>query len=323
MVAKHVNLSVTTVIQIFDEHVQMNRNRLSTAICIDEFYFSKKATHKYALLIVNFKNGLVLDVLPSREKRKLSSYFRSIDFTERAIVQYITIDMNCNYRDICYLYFPNAIICIDSFHVMKLINNALDSIRKRVLRKYEKDKKSDEYYLLKHKSHLLYVDIDYQQYESIKHNHHFKYRISSKRQLELMLSYDSELILGWQLKERYHIFNKKSISVNFAKQQLNLSLDTLIQDFFNSNIEDFITVAYTLSEWKVEISNSFLLFDDRRLSNGPIEGRNKYVKIILRLVNGYSNFDRFRNRALFTLNKHSSYCDSKLPNDIPSHIKRG
>lgn len=44
----------------------------------------------------------------------------------------------------------------------------------------------------------------------------------------------------------------------------------------------------------------------------PIEGRNRTVKIILRLANGYTNFNRFRNRVLYVLNKYETYSEKIL-----------
>ena len=68
----------------------------------------------------------------------------------------------------------------------------------------------------------------------------------------------------------------------------------------------------TLESWKKEIINSFIKYDHRKLSNGPIEGRNKYVHIILELANGYSNFKRFRNRAMYILNRLKTYSEEIL-----------
>ena len=70
-------------------------------------------------------------------------------------------------------------------------------------------------------------------------------------------------------------------------------------------------IAATLENWKQEIIYSFCTYDGRKLSNGPIEGRNKIIKIILRLANGYTNFKRFRNRVLYVLNKYETY-DEKI-----------
>lgn len=39
-----------------------------------------------------------------------------------------------------------------------------------------------------------------------------------------------------------------------------------------------IEVSETLKNWKQEILNSFVWIKDRRISNGPIEGKNVSVK---------------------------------------------
>lgn len=46
-------------------------------------------------------------------------------------------------------------------------------------------------------------------------------------------------------------------------------------------MEESISVAVTLEHWKEEILNSFTWINDRRISNGPCEGKNNYVKKIL------------------------------------------
>ena len=42
----------------------------------------------------------------------------------------------------------------------------------------------------------------------------------------------------------------------------------------------------------------------RRLSNGPIEGINSIIEKINVNGNGYTNFFRFRNRVIFSINKN-------------------
>ena len=49
----------------------------------------------------------------------------------------------------------------------------------------------------------------------------------------------------------------------------------------------------TLEEWRNEIVNSFSYVNGKRVSNGPIEGRNSLIKKIIKLANGFSNFKRF------------------------------
>jgi len=284
-------------------------------------------------VFLDFTKDYVIDILPSRAKHYISSYLRSIPISERAIVNYVSIDMNDNYRDICSLYFPNAIICVDSFHVVKYISTALDNVKLRILRKYAYNPKSNQYYLLKYQKHLLFTDSKYDNFSNVKYNHHFKYKVSDKRKLEMLLAIDPDLYQAFLLKERYLLFNNSNVSLDIILPKLLV----LIADFANSSIPEMVSISRTLNNWKSEIVNSFTtikkktrsnnssVFVSARVSNGPIEGRNKYLKLLLKLANGFHNFDRFRNRALFVLNRYQSFSSSRLDNSIvrhfPSHKK--
>lgn len=310
-VSRLVHLSVTEVIGIFDQYVQIERKPLQKVICIDEFYFSRHSKNKFACLLIGFKNGLVLDVLESRKKSYLRSYFRMIDQKERDAVHFISMDMYDNYREIAKIYFPNALCCADSFHVIKNINDALDKIRCKVMNRYKGNKKSDEYYLLKYKNRLLFIDSLKISDNHFKYNHHFKYKMSQSVLLEKMLNIDKELKYAYELKEMYIIFNNSKDEMN----KISNELDVIIAAYKISGISLFVEIGNTLSNWKQEIINSFHTYEGRRINNGPIEGRNKYVKIILELANGYKNFKRFRNRLLYVFNKHEK------PFDKPKETK--
>ncbi len=85
--------------------------------------------------------------------------------------------------------------------------------------------------------------------------------------------------------------------------------------------EHLIVIASTLDNWKKEIANSFIPCrrnDGKiiRLSNGKIEGKNSYIKKMITLANGYSNFESFRNRAMYCENYYETYSTEKLPNKV-------
>ena len=328
-VAKAVDLSVNEVIKIFDEHVQVQPGSLSEYIALDEFYFSRHAQRKYALMILSLNKGYVIDILPDREKRHIRNYFRAIPRSERETVRFVSTDMNEVYRDIVYSCFPNAVLCIDPFHVVKNINDALNDIRLRVLRKYKDDKRSDEYYLLKYQRHLLYSDAEYDKFHEAKRSHHFRYKISDADKLDMMLDIDSDLKTAHAIKQHYMFFNDKKNSPEEQREELEIIIDKCL----SSGIEEMIRIANMLENWEEEILNSFNTYEKYiyknnkktwatvRVTSGPIEGRNKMIKIILKLANGYQNFERFRNRALYVLNKRESYSDHKLPNTVKRIMK--
>ncbi|MCD7892953.1 MAG: ISL3 family transposase [Erysipelotrichaceae bacterium] len=324
-VGRLVNLSPTEVVEIFDRYVRIDRKPLQEVICIDEFYFSRHAKNKYACMIIGFRNGLLLDVLKSRRKEYLKNYFRSIPLEERKQVKFISMDMYDNYRDIAHSYLPNALVCADSFHAVKQINEALNKIRLKVMHRYKDNKQSDEYYLLKHKNNLLFKDSLKINDSYYKYNNHFKYRLSEAALLEKMLNIDDELKKAYELKELYMIFNSSKGDL----KEISKFLDDVIIAYKLSGIGPFAEIGETLSQWHEEVVNSFHTYHDRRISNGPIEGRNKYIKIILKLANGYRNFDRFRRRSMYVLNKYEKPLETpqktdalKLPGETRGKYKK-
>ena len=163
--------------------------------------------------------------------------------------------------------------------------------------------------MLKYRKELLFIeDTLTDEFKQIKRNHHFHYDLSEFNLLEMMLKVDKELSKAYELYHEYIRFNNTDYTDTV--KTLN-DLNEIINDFKLSGINEFVEVANTLNNWKAEIVNSFIKYKGIRISNGPIEGRNSLVKKILKIANGYSNFKRFRNRAMYCLNKYASHSFKK------------
>ena len=314
-VAKSFGVSTTRIIEIFDSFVRIKRHSLPRVLLMDEFHVSKHSKYKYPALLMNFENNLIVDIVESRTHDVMSSYFFGINPEERKRVEYICTDMSFTFKPLLKTYFPNATLLIDHFHVVRLVNDQLNHTRKRIMRKYEHNKKSEEYRLLKHRYKILLksrndVDDTITRYDKILEFHATEGMI-----LEKMLSYDDELRQAYYAKEEYLIFDqvKKEDINNTDKRK---ELDNVIRRFRHTQVYESLKVADTLSNWKEEILNSFVWINDRRISNGPCEGKNNYVKKILFNANGMTNFQRARNRIMYSQNKFEMYSMSKYTTRI-------
>lgn len=313
-IAGDLHVSVTKVIEVFDAYVQIPRKPLREVISIDEFYFSSRSRSKYAFLILGL-NGEILDVLDSRRKSPLLDYFQYIPKQERDRVKYVTMDMNEIYRDVVKRRLKNAVICVDSFHVVQLLNDKLDRIRKKVMKRYEKEKGkgSREYYLLKHRYRLLFRDLG-KISQTREYNHHYRLPMSESELLEDILKIDDELKRAYFLKEDYLSFNADFPMGN--REEHERKIDGLAGDFLHSDSRPMIEFGNTLICWKEEILNSFLSYREQRLSNGKIENKNKYIKKIKDIANGYSNFRRFRNRIMYSENPYEKPSEERMEKKV-------
>ena len=67
-----------------------------------------------------------------------------------------------------------------------------------------------------------------------------------------------------------------------------------------------------------EIINSFIIVDDkanRKMNTAIVENRNKSIKLLKHASNGYLNWERFRNRILYTLNEDTTLYYTSIRKD--------
>lgn len=189
-------------------------------------------------------------------------------------------------------------LCVDAFHVVRLIATSLDSVRLRQLTKY--DTQSNQYYLLKSWKKLLF-DSTIDLHNEDKYNRKLKQHVNYAQLLALMFNNNPELEIAYELYHAYLDFNKTFDPLNKKKQ----ALTDLIIEFESSNIEELISVAATLRNWFDEIVNSFTIYEGKRISNAFAERTNGKIKQILANSKGLSNFDRFKRRVMYVVDPNS------------------
>lgn len=299
-VAKRNNISIQKVIDLFDAYIYAPRNTFPKFLCIDEFYFkSSDYKGKYGCLLLDFTTGEVIDVLQDRKKDYLHSYFQKIPKAELDFVQAVSIDMYEPYKIISKLYFKKAIICIDSFHVIKNMTEAFNKVRIRII------KNSDDeilcYLLTKFKGNFTYKNIKLD--NEPQYNRKLKGYYNMRSLFNLAFERSKEIEIVYTLLHNYMYFNDYA-SADDVEDWLNIQINA----FITSEIPEFQTIALTLMNWKEEIINSFKIkVGRRRISNGPIESANRSIKDLFRNANGLVNSKRARNRIMYVLNKNTNY----------------
>ncbi len=315
-VASDLFLSKQNIIDLFDRYIECSTRAFPEIISFDEVHLGNAIIKdKYAFVMLDFKELKIVDVLPSRHKYKLEKYFSRIPLSKRKQVLAVTMDMWETYKILAQTCFPNAIIAIDSFHVIKMINEAVQTIRKKHMMKYDNGQSeillnSDQYYMLKKFNY--YFTTNFYDLNDIVHIHKFRAHWTKTQIRDYLISIDEELRIAYFLSQDYTEFNR--IADYRSSEQ---EFDDFIERFSSSKIGPFLKIATTLSNWRKEIINSFVPIPDvlplnpadtsslasRRLSNGPIEGCNSIIKKIILCGNGYTNFYRLRNRIMYSYNQ--------------------
>lgn len=298
-IAEEFDVSPSYVTNLFDVKVNLHRLQLPEVMCIDEVYLKKLVKRSYCFVIYAPQWRKIVDVLDSRRELDLIDYFSRIPEKEKNNVKYVSMDLYDHYRNVIKKCFPKAKISADPFHVVKQLTNCFQSIRINTMKHYEflKNEGHNYYWLYKKYWKFLLMDVTNIKSESFKVTK--SGMILSKYQIiDNMLDLNSTLRLAYELKEEYRNF-VSTATIDTAETELL----KLIEKFKAAHINEYTPFINIMQKWFHEIINSFNKINDHKITNGPMERVNRDIKTLNGISFGTTNFNRMRNRIMFTINE--------------------
>lgn len=222
-------------------------------------------------VITNIQNNTVVEVLPNRNKETMIHYLGNLHNKEN--IKYVAMDMWRPYRDAVESTLPQATIVIDKFHVVRMANDALDTVRKTLRSKLEPKQrrylKNDRFILLKRRKELT------DQEEFI---------------MSGWLENFPQLALAYIAKEAfYEIYDADNlIDANRRYQAWREMIKPEIAEAYADLIRAF-------ENWQPYILNYF----QYPVTNAYTESLNNLIRVMNRLGRGYS-FEALRAKILFS-----------------------
>lgn len=332
-VASKYHVSQSTVANIFDRGVNIPRRTLPECICFDETYAFKSDRSNYICVLVDYKDKKVIDILPTRRMQDLTDYFYNIPLEERKKVRYVSFDMWQTYRSVAKTMFPNCVTIVDKFHLLQEFTRKATRVRIRIMNKNKKikDELENEARRLKKEKKKLPPDKQEKLIQAQRNYYilkKFEWMIFSKNKDILNPNLEKKMnhALG-QYCNLYDLFNLLENTDEDMTEMINLKdelydfyekctyeeskakINELIIDFRSSSVPELVPFTNTLTQWKPEIINSFIIIPgiNKKMNNALIENRNKSIKLLKHSSNGYTNWKRFRNRVLYTINDDEKF----------------
>ena len=185
------------------------------------------------------------------------------------------MDMHEQFRQAVQVCLPKVNIVVDKFHVVTHVNQALDKVRTRLQSKENKGRRR----LLFHRRYLLLRGAESFNYEE---------------QLKLwnLFSHYPDLATAWNLKESLMEWYKRS-----SRAEAEISLHYYWEGVVHrSGIKEFGNGFPMFSNLRNEILNYF----EYHVTNGFVEEKNNWIKVIKRMAYGYRNNDNLRRRIFLT-----------------------
>lgn len=126
--AEEVGLDEKTVRTVFKEYIPSLTMRyrpiVPEILGIDEVQIFRKPR----CVLTNIQERCIYNILPSRDKEHVQHFIHNIPNRDR--VRVVCMDMWPPYRDVVRWVLPKALVVIDKFHVVRMANLALDTVRK-------------------------------------------------------------------------------------------------------------------------------------------------------------------------------------------------
>ncbi len=269
-VSREVGVDDKTIRHVFDDYTSRTQEsviyEVPRVLGIDEL----KIVGEYRCMLTNIEKNSVFDLLKNRRKVDLLAYFKAL--RDKKNIEVVTMDMWSVYRQVVAAQLPGRAVVVDKFHVVRMANDAIERIRKRIRRELEpktRIKMKNERFVLLKRFHELTDE--------------------EKDKLLAWSKLYPALGVAHAAKEGFYaIYDQPNRKAAEAEARAWLSrLDPMIAT-------EFRETAGALNSWWDEVFNIY----DHPVTNAYTESVNRLAKDVNRMGRGYS-FDVIRARLLF------------------------
>lgn len=240
-------------------------------IGIDEFAVAKG--HVYKTIVVDLDTGQVIHIGDGKGGEALAPFWKKVK-KKKVKIEAVATDLSPAFISSVMSNAPEAALIFDHFHVVKLLNDTIDEIRRDT---YKMETDLNKRKVLKGTRWLLLCNE--------KDIFDTKYRT----RLDNALAMNKDLFIAYYLKE-----DLKEIWDQLDKEQAGRVLDLWIQQAKDSKQKLLIKFANTLAAHRTGI----LAWYDHCISTGKVEGINNKIKTMKRQAYGYRDSRFFELKIL-------------------------
>lgn len=235
-------------------------------IGIDEV--SRRKGQVYLTVVYDLERRVLLWVGDDRTEEAVKTFFTEEMGRRRChSLQVVCMDMWAAYANLVREYAPKAQILFDRFHVVKHLNEAVESVRRELWRRLtSKEKvevKGTRWLLLKNPWNLS--------------NH-------QKERLSTLVQWNSPLVRAWYLKEAFQLFwyyKQPKRAQEYLQKWMNSAMRAKLEPF-----KKFVRMLRTHLD-------GILAWTRSRISNAAVEGMNNKIKSISHRSFGFRTASHF------------------------------
>ena len=243
---------------------------------IDEIHVGKKG--RFYTIVIDLEDGRILWAKPGRGGAALRGFWRRLRLA-KANIEAVATDMSAAYWSAVLEHLPDAALVFDKFHIIKLMNERLDDLRRQMVREAEGPLKlrikGTRFLLLRNPENLPEDQIP---------------------KLDEALQLNEPLLLAWYLKEELReLWNQRS------PQKMAAFLKDWCLKAEQTAIGQLRKMAKTLRTH----ASGILAYAKHPITSAKLEGINNKIKTLTKRSYGFHD-ENFFILKLLSLH-HSKY----------------
>jgi len=226
---------------------------------------SSRKGHNYVTVFADLDNGEVLFATEGKDKQTIKAFVKEMPVheTNAEMVKEVTIDMSPAFISGVAEYLPNAHVTFDKFHIIQVLNKALDEVR-RMEQKQNPLLKRSRYIWLKNPENLT---------------------AEQKMKMKTLRFENLKTAKVYQMKLTFQDIYRHIKEPKAAEEAIKKWLSWAVR----SRIEPIKKFAETVkSHW-----DGILRYFHSRITSGTMEGINSRIQEIKRRARGFRNINNF------------------------------
>jgi len=270
--------AVGGICQRVSDEARAQRDLLSDLRRLGFDEISVRKGQSYLTVVVDHHTGRLVWAAPGRDRKTVEKFLDLLGEERCAQVELVSCDMAKWITRPIAERCPNATVCLDPFHVVKLATDALDEIRREV---WNEARKAGETALAKDLKGARFAL--WKNPENLTPRQKTKLAQIQKINQRLFRAY----LLKEQLRQIYRVDPDEAIGV----------LDAWLKWAWRCRLQPFVKLARTIRDQRAGIEAAFR----NGLSNARVEQINTQIRLITRRGFGYHSQEAVIALAMLSL----------------------
>jgi len=245
----------------------LDDDRLAGLVCIGVDEISWRRRHRYLTSVADHKTGRIVWCAPGRNSATLQAFFDELG-PRKDTIKAVSIDMSGEYQRTIRQAIPDAQICFDPFHVVRLGARATDQVRRDEWNRHDRSHTEQGRWVKGTRWSLL---------KAPENQTIYQLATLTEVQRENARLYRA-FLLNDELRLLYHLDDPADAAAH---------LDAWLAWASRSKLKPFVRLARTIRDHR----DGILAAIELGLSNGRLEGLNSKIRLISHRAFGFHTAD--------------------------------